>query len=643
MTQASVPCPDNRPPPRIVELLWCLLPPLAILFAYIPAMFNGFVWDDWFGLVEMPFMTKSEQEWLLVAGNQLFSVNFFRPLTTLLTLIEHRLFEPYPVYFHLTNISLHVCNTLLLTLIARRFRQTPTGNFDLAALAIPLIYGLHPALVEPVAWISGRVDLLVTFFLLLALWFDMAIRRYALRAVLVAIAFLGALLSKEMAAPFPLVLLLWHLALRNNPLRPLPAWWRNSKRAGDLQVYLTLSFAAALYLMARYAILGHLLAGEGPAPGQIDSTWERLLLVGAAYGEILRIASGPLTHQLPLHFLELPLTLSSNHVWLGLATLVVGFVTLLHTRLRISGLGWLWLALLVALLPISNLIPIRTGPGFMAERFMAFPLALASIALVATVAASQTWIARRWSTLGKGRALFIYNAAWILLGMVWLSASTLAVSRQLPRWENDLALWRWSAAALPSSGYARLNLVYALKNNTRYEEAIEVCRDSLGKVEEKYLLDIRGNLGFLYLAVGKPAAAVEELEELLAAYGPTTKSHAQLDVLGNRRTATNLVFVAYINMGNALMELQRDDEALRYFELARASEPEEPSAHYNLGLFQLEHGNPQAALHHFDAALRLYKTTRMGRHNQIYLARGIADTEKMLAKVRQQLGAHHPG
>jgi hypothetical protein len=609
--------------PGLAEFLWRLIPPVAALVLYAPALFNGFVWDDWVALVELPYLSDAEREWLILAGNQLFSANYFRPITTLSHLIELRLFDPYPVYFHLTNIGLHATNTLLLTLIARRFARVPCGRANLYTFAVPLLYACHPALVEPVAWISARVDLLVTFFLLLAFWLDLVVQRTWLRGLLVALSFGGALLSKEMAATFPALLIVFHLAYRRASLFPLKRWWQAARAHGDLFVYGCLLGMFTLYLIARYRMLGTLLVNEGAPPHAVSSLSDRIILVGASIAELLRITSGPLADQLPLHFLETPLSLASNQAWLGLLVLAAMTIWLVIVKGRLSPLGWLWLAVPISLLPVSNLIPILTGPGFIAERFMAFPLTLICLALPLTVVAFVP---------AKDRARDSQLRGGIALGLlaIWLLASSVAVVRQTQRWQDDLSLWSWTASRLPHAGYAHMNLIHALKRQTRFEDAIVACQQAIDLVEPRFIPELQRQLGFLYLLTGRPEAAIREFEITLKNKAAATTSAAVSSATG----PSPADFDIYISMGNALMELQRDREALRYFELARDLKPEEAAGHYNLGLYHLEHHEPARAIESFTQALKIYQAMRPSRHNQLQIARGIMNTEKMLDKAR---------
>ena len=90
------------------------------------------------------------------------------------------------------------------------FLQLLTTSRVVAAVA-SLIYVVHPVQTAAVAYISGRKDLLAAFFLLLGFIFYLIFRKdesRRWRQVLAYVAFLLAVLSKEVALVFPLLLLL---------------------------------------------------------------------------------------------------------------------------------------------------------------------------------------------------------------------------------------------------------------------------------------------------------------------------------------------------------------------------------------------------------------------------------------------------
>ena len=66
---------------------------------------------------------------------------------------------------HVTNLLLHLINTLLVFVVFRRL----TGAAWRSGL-IAGVFGLHPLHVETVAWVADRKDVLSTVFWLLTLW-----------------------------------------------------------------------------------------------------------------------------------------------------------------------------------------------------------------------------------------------------------------------------------------------------------------------------------------------------------------------------------------------------------------------------------------------------------------------------------------
>lgn len=64
-----------------------------------------------------------------------------------------------PAIFHATNVLLHMINVVLSMVLARRW-----GASAAAALFGACLFAFHPAVAEPVAWVTGRKDLLATAF-----------------------------------------------------------------------------------------------------------------------------------------------------------------------------------------------------------------------------------------------------------------------------------------------------------------------------------------------------------------------------------------------------------------------------------------------------------------------------------------------
>jgi hypothetical protein len=139
----------------------------------------------------------------------------YHPLTTLSFAIDYSIGRGSAFPFHLTNLLLHLANTLFVFILIKKL----FSNFSVA-LMVALLFGIHPMHVEAVAWITSRKDLLYVFFFLVALiaylyYLDDGKKKLFLFLSLVL--FLFSCLSKIQSAIFPVVLLLVDY-LRNRKL-----------------------------------------------------------------------------------------------------------------------------------------------------------------------------------------------------------------------------------------------------------------------------------------------------------------------------------------------------------------------------------------------------------------------------------------
>jgi tetratricopeptide (TPR) repeat protein len=137
--------------------------------------------------------------------------------------------------FKFTNGLIHLVNVyLVLWLALRLFRRPATGDksygtpwdVPLAALAAA-IFGVHPAVVEPVIWVPGREELLMALGALGCLHFHMTARRLGEdgdkpRTALVcyacaAFSCAAACLSNAVAAAIPALIVAWDVLMLDRP------------------------------------------------------------------------------------------------------------------------------------------------------------------------------------------------------------------------------------------------------------------------------------------------------------------------------------------------------------------------------------------------------------------------------------------
>jgi len=186
---------------------------LVPLIYYWPVLNSGFVSDDYFyhWVFNWTIRDYVQQISLISQGN--LSYPFFRPIVFLSFQIDYLIWGADSVGFHFTNLLIHSTNTILLFYLARRL-----GLKEFGAAICALFFALYPANPEVVTWISGRFDLMVTMFTLLALhgWCTARIQNDLRWMIPGLICFILAMLSKEngVAAFLLLPLIDWMLHLK---------------------------------------------------------------------------------------------------------------------------------------------------------------------------------------------------------------------------------------------------------------------------------------------------------------------------------------------------------------------------------------------------------------------------------------------
>ncbi len=189
------------------DILTCLFFVMVTLAVYWQVQHFDFVFDDFRYIVENRHVqggfTKETITWSFTAGTSVS--RYWHPLTWWSHILDVNLYGMNAGGHHLTNLFIHIANTLVLFFVFRKMTGALWQSGFVAAL-----FALHPLHVESVAWISERKDVLSTFF-----WFMTmcAYCRYAeqpgfIRYVVTFFFFVLGLMSKPMLVTLPFVLLL---------------------------------------------------------------------------------------------------------------------------------------------------------------------------------------------------------------------------------------------------------------------------------------------------------------------------------------------------------------------------------------------------------------------------------------------------
>lgn len=344
--------------------LFAAAPALAALIVYAITLGAGFLYDDellirtnrWVqdghALLQLPFKP-------LLASPPMGTTNYYRPAVVVLYNLTWQSLGGSPLAFHLLNVALHMLNATLVFQLVRRL----SGSKDSVAFGAALLFAVHPLNVEVVAWPSCLPELSYVAFGLAALLLHMAAwtrpnataRRFRMAAYAL---FALACSCKETAVAFvPLIVLLelW--------LRPRPAGGKSPKTAASVSAVVPYIAAAAVYSVARIAVLGGLAGGiargsHSATDALWNAPWLLLLYVKAM------ILPSPLLVE---HVIALVTSPADTGFLLGAVAAAAGVAAIIRLRRKDPDLAFAACLTLVPLLPALYLPALGRDP--FAERY----------------------------------------------------------------------------------------------------------------------------------------------------------------------------------------------------------------------------------------------------------------------------------
>ena len=177
---------------------------------------NKLFWDDEDWIINNQFIHSLSwtniKFWFThntLAGIGLKS-NYYRPFLFFTFALNYLVSGTSALGYHLVSNLIHIANAMMVFVTIRKLFKK-----DNLAFLVSLIFLIHPLQTEAVSYIAGRGDLLVALFMLLGMWFFLKNQdKNSILNVSLTLTFLVlALLSRETAIVFPLVLLIVYISL----------------------------------------------------------------------------------------------------------------------------------------------------------------------------------------------------------------------------------------------------------------------------------------------------------------------------------------------------------------------------------------------------------------------------------------------
>lgn len=421
----------------------------------------GYVWDDGPLFVENTLLREGVWSWATVARPILPDAPYFRPLVLATWMAEMQLFKLSPLYSHAINTLLHAINACLVYLMAcRLFEQRREAKN--AALFAALVFVVHPCLIEGVAWISGRFDLLATT-LLLAGWVIAMSPVTATRCVLVGVLALGAMLSKEIGVLFAPLLVL--IAIARNPEQPLRA---------TLRVIWPYIFAYAIA-----AICYFILRSQGLGFASYSNFGKSQILDAILHYEVWLgrlsfytfMAFMPFNSVGPLHDVQMEaLTYRQHFGAMSFALLLFGVVVWFSFRRRAWAL--LWLGFYAGIFPVLGFFSININGVIGADRFLYLPIIMLALGLAGFALAVREKSQQR-----------VVAITGLASAAGWLILATFVTFTVTPMWASGIQLWGWQYHLNPDNRLVRLYYFNDLSNSGS-PEMQNLFKNEIAKIQQ---------------------------------------------------------------------------------------------------------------------------------------------------------------
>jgi len=452
---------------------------LIAIAVYANSLSNGFITDDKLQLLGNPLVTDIHNL-PRVLGSGVWSFlgyrgNYYRPMQFLLYGLLYWVCGPHAPGFHCFMLMLHVANTTLVYVLARRLLVPSMPG---AAWISAAIFAVHPIHTEAVDWVAALPDVLVTTLALAGLL--AFVRQNGVPNRLQTAGHCGlyllALLTKETG-----VMLL--------PLYAGYEWIVQGKSAAAMRrnalLYGGMAAAFALYLFMRV----HALGGFAPA----QQTFLQLRPAAFAMSAAVIAASyiARLVWPADLNFFHIfhATTQATLQLLFALAALcaVAWAAFRLRARWPMASYGIFWMALTIA--PALNLAGV--GQNVFAERYLYLP----SVGFVWLAGLAWAWLKMEAPA-----------TAWPAAAAVLLACAAATMARN-PDWKDDFTLLQATLKQSPESGYLHNLMAGVWVERDQFRRALD--EQTLAVRYEPRAVVFHKNLGNILLGMDAAAAARE--------------------------------------------------------------------------------------------------------------------------------------
>ncbi len=575
---------DNQPVPRqpntaafrhVPRTTWLLagLVFSVALIVYINTLNHAFVFDDNGEIEKNYYITSpaylprifSAGFWSFLDTPKIKRLgNYYRPLKHVYYMGVHMVWGAKPFGFHLASIIFHALVSALLFFYIMEFTRE-----RMSAFWGGIIFAVHPAHTEAVAWISSIPHISCRFWIMLTSFIYLKTREPRFRRmfdfnyVLAACCFLAAMLTHEIALLLPLALVghdFLNGGFRNKP----KAWvWEAANR------YALLILAGGLYILMRIRALSDFAPSIRHA--QL-SRFEYFINVFPLLKDYFVKLLWPYPLQLWYTFQPVHNIWSGTFLFslVGMALFVSQGFYLWKKQDKTMLFGMAWMV--IFLIPVLNIKAL--GENTFCERYLYIPSLGFSLIISGAMA-------RLYAHRGLKRFAQVVGIFLVLMA-VFLGALTIDRNRV---WKNNEILYTATLKQNPRSDYIRISLGTVYLDQKKWARALREFE--IVKSRNYNLRSLYTNLGIAYQYLGRREAAEREYRMAIKTDPYNIKSRLNLGVICERTG--------------------RDKEAIRLYREIIKLDPEHFDGRFNLAAVYYRHNLISQAVQEYQ---RLLKNTQ---------------------------------
>lgn len=551
---------------------------LVCIFTYYHSLSYDFVFDDISLVVDNPYIKnpscigKIFQKDLWDFAYEADKPNYYRPLQTLSFMLDYRLWRLNSFGYHLTSVFIHFLNALLFFL----FIYLIWENFFISVIS-SILFCIHPINTSAVAYISGRADLLASFFILSTFLSTILFFKYQINKTLYfclsIFLSISALLSKENALIIPPGILFL-------------SFFVEGKNKDKIKLFLASILTVVLYLYFRVKILNIPIARPALLSINFPLKTVNFLYLIASY-IVLLIA--PVNLYLS-HAVSPIISVSDIRFWAALCFFAV-VLSLWYLKRRNKALNFSILWFFIFASPVSF---IMTGFGYklnMAENWVY----LASLGFYMIVG-NMFYFLRR----------YLKSAVYLFISTVFLIYIVLTVINNY-NFKDRISLAQRILRFNYENKEAHKELADAYLKEKDYDKASEHLSKAIRLAPldpDLYLLQ-----GIYYEDTGNIGMAIASYERLLKIIPNSSRANNNLGEIYFKKGDFNkaelffkraiefspLLFEPYLNMAKLYAKNNEINRALSFYKQAMELNPDNSEPFVNLAKIYFNKGDFKSA------------------------------------------------